>query len=127
MSESDEPQSNEALEALREKIDAVDRQLVELINQRAQHVVEVGNLKRGSNVPIYAPHREAAVLKKIQSFNEGPIHDRTLEAVYRELMSGSLRSNNRCGLAISAPSERSVIWPRPNNSVPVSRLKICVK
>ena len=89
MSEADEPQSNEPLEALRKKIDAIDHQLVDLINQRAKLVVEVGNLKRGTNVPIYAPHREAAVLKKIQSFNEGPIHDRTLEAVYRELMSGS--------------------------------------
>ena len=89
MSEADEPKSNEALEALRKKIDVIDRQLVDLINQRANLVVEVGNLKRGTGVPIYAPHREAAVLKKIQSFNDGPIHDRTLEAVYRELMSGS--------------------------------------
>lgn len=90
MSQTDDPPiTNEALERLREKIDAVDRQLVDLINQRAKYVVEVGNLKRGTNVPIYAPHREAAVLRKIQSFNDGPIHDRTLEAVYRELMSGS--------------------------------------
>lgn len=89
MSQAEQPETTEALEALRQKIDNVDRQLVALINQRANFVVEVGNLKRGSNVPIYAPHREAAVLKKVQSFNEGPIHDRTLEAVYRELMSGS--------------------------------------
>lgn len=87
--EEDKPQTTEELEVLRGKIDSVDRQLVDLINQRAKHVVEVGNLKRGSGVPIYAPHREAAVLKKIQSFNTGPIQDNTLEAVYRELMSGS--------------------------------------
>ena len=90
MSQDDEPPvTNPDLENLREKIDDVDHKLVDLINQRAKYVVEVGDLKRGNNVPIYAPHREAAVLRKIQSFNDGPIHDRTLEAVYRELMSGS--------------------------------------
>lgn len=80
---------DDILQDLREKIDAVDRQLVKLINERAGYVVEVGNRKRGSGVPIYAPHREKAVLDKIQSLNDGPIQDRTLEAIYRELMSGS--------------------------------------
>ena len=57
MSQADDaPVTNEALETLRDKIDAIDRQLVDLINQRANCVVEVGNLKRGTNVPIYAPH-----------------------------------------------------------------------
>jgi chorismate mutase/prephenate dehydratase len=81
--------NDDHLQDLREKIDAVDRQLVELINKRAEYVVEVGNRKRGSGTPIYAPHREKAVLDKIQNYNKGPILDRTLEGVYRELMSGS--------------------------------------
>ena len=61
----------------------------ELVNQRAGLVIEVGEFKRQSDVPIYAPHREAAVLKKIKALNSGPLPDATLEAVYRELMSGS--------------------------------------
>ncbi len=77
------------LEEFRNGIDKIDRQLVDLINQRAKLVVEVGNHKRAKGVPIYAPHRESAVLAKIQGFNEGPIGNATLEAVYRELMSGS--------------------------------------
>ena len=81
--------NDDNLEDLRDKIDAVDQKLVELINQRAEYVVEVGNRKRGSGTPIYAPHREKAVLDKIQNYNQGPILDRTLEGIYRELMSGS--------------------------------------
>ena len=77
------------LDDLRTRIDEVDQQLVDLINQRAKLVVKIGDHKRASGVPIYAPHREAAVLEKIQRLNQGPISNVTLEAVYRELMSGS--------------------------------------
>ena len=82
-------ESQQSLDDLRVKIDDVDRRLVDLINERARLVVDIGQIKRGSGIPIYAPHREAAVLEKIRSLNEGPISDRTIEAVYRELMSGS--------------------------------------
>lgn len=80
---------NPRLEELRNQIDTIDKQLIDLINERARQVVEVGQLKRETGIPIYAPHREAAVLKKVIGFNDGPIQDRTIEAVYRELMSGS--------------------------------------
>ena len=46
------------LEALRVRIDALDKKLVELLNERAAIVVEVGELKRAKGIPIYAPHRE---------------------------------------------------------------------
>ncbi|MEZ6094188.1 MAG: prephenate dehydratase [Pirellulaceae bacterium] len=77
------------LNELRLKIDELDAQLIELINERARHVVEVGNLKRAEGIPIYAPHRESEVLGRITARNQGPISNRTLEAIYRELMSGS--------------------------------------
>lgn len=78
-----------SLEDLRKKIDALDEQLVELINQRAQIVVEVGKLKAAGAAPIYAPDREKAVLDKIARNNKGPLPDKTLAAVWREIMSGS--------------------------------------
>ena len=81
--------SNDDLEQLRVNIDRIDRELIALINERAKQVVEVGRIKRKAGIPIYAPHREAAVLKKVMGLNEGPIQNRTIEAVYRELMSGS--------------------------------------
>ena len=84
------PQKNpEDLSALRAAIDRLDRRLVDLINQRSRLVVQVGKQKRASGVPIYAPHREAEVLSKVLGHNAGPLADRTIEAIYRELMSGS--------------------------------------
>ena len=61
--EQKEPINNKALAELRDKIDEVDRQIVQLLNTRAKLVVDVGKLKRGKDIPIYAPHREQAVLK----------------------------------------------------------------
>jgi len=78
-----------SLEELRKKIDAIDEKLVELINERARVVVEVGKLKQAGADPIYVPHREKAVLDKIAELNKGPLPDKTMQAIWRELMSGS--------------------------------------
>ncbi|MEZ6235703.1 MAG: prephenate dehydratase [Phycisphaerales bacterium] len=83
------PGGEARLGELRERIDAVDSRLVELLNERASLVVDVGRVKRGSDIPVYAPHREAEVLGRAIAMNHGPLPDRTIEAIYRELMSGS--------------------------------------
>jgi chorismate mutase/prephenate dehydratase len=77
------------LEILRKQIDALDAQIVALLNDRARVVVDIGKLKQQNKTPIYAPDREKAVLEKVRQLNRGPLPDRCLEAVYRELMSGS--------------------------------------
>lgn len=89
---ADEPAksgSDAALASLRRRIDELDARLVALLNERARIVVEVGRRKRVSSASIYAPHREAEVLKRAMDLNEGPLPPRTIEAIYRELMSGS--------------------------------------
>lgn len=90
---SKQPSSTEKhhprLEELRQRIDHIDHELVRLLNERATHVVEVGELKRGTGTPIYAPHRERAVIDRVLKANSGPLSDRTIEAVWREIMSGS--------------------------------------
>lgn len=88
-SESESDSQSGALSELREKIDALDTQLVKLLNDRAKLVVKVGNRKRKEGTPIYAPHREAEVLGRALRINRGPLPDRTIEGVFRELMSGS--------------------------------------
>jgi chorismate mutase / prephenate dehydratase len=79
------------LEQLRKQIDLLDERLVALLNERAKVVVEIGKLKQRTkgSPPIYAPDRERAVLDKVMRANKGPLPDRCLLAIYRELMSGS--------------------------------------
>ena len=88
MAESEEKRPEDLLE-LRRKIDELDRKIVELLNERARVVVDVGKTKQADGTPIYAPDREQAVLKRIGDLSEGPLPSRTLQAIYRELMSGS--------------------------------------
>jgi chorismate mutase/prephenate dehydratase len=78
-----------SLENLRKRIDEIDYQLVQLLNERARVVVEIGKLKNKTDKPIYAPDREKEVLAKIAQANKGPLPDRCLVAIWRELMSGS--------------------------------------
>ena len=77
------------LAALRQRIDDLDKKIVELLNERAGVVVEIGKAKQVNGTPIYAPDREQAVLRRIAEYNKGPLPQRTLQAIYRELMSGS--------------------------------------
>lgn len=81
--------SEAALAPLRERIDALDQKLVELLNERAKVVVEVGHIKRADRSPIYVPDRERRVLEQVRSYNKGPLPNKCIDAVWRELMSGS--------------------------------------
>jgi len=78
-----------SIEELRKQIDKIDGELVELLNERARVVVDIGKLKNKSDNPVYAPDREKQVLKRIAKVNKGPLPDRCLMAIWRELMSGS--------------------------------------
>src|SRR5258707_15700605 len=83
------PGPDQPLDEFRKRIDALDEQIVALLNDRARVVVEIGKLKQQNKTPIYAPDREKMILEKVRQLNHGPLADRCLEAVYPELMSGS--------------------------------------
>jgi chorismate mutase/prephenate dehydratase len=92
MSDANEETPPIALEVLRSRIDSLDQALIEVLGERAKLVVEVGRTKRLDGTPIYAPDREKRVLERaLQRHHEadGSLPDRTIEAIYRELMSGS--------------------------------------
>ena len=77
------------LDELRKLIDSVDARLVELMAERARIVQEVGLSKRSTGTSVYVPHREREVIERAVSRNPGPLSSRTIEAVFREIMSGS--------------------------------------
>ncbi|MFC1793295.1 prephenate dehydratase [Planctomycetota bacterium] len=77
------------IEELRKRIDELDNQLVKLLNERARVVVDIGKLKNKTDKPVYAPDREKDVFARITKANDGPLPDKCLIAIWRELMSGS--------------------------------------
>jgi len=79
------------LSKIRNEIDKIDQQIVELLNLRYKQVEQVGNWKKKNGSPIYIPEREKALLGKICKNNQGPMTDDILRAIYREIMSGALK------------------------------------
>jgi chorismate mutase / prephenate dehydratase len=92
-----------SLEDLRKKIDELDGQIVELVNERARVAQQVGATKSESGAAFYAPSREGQVYARITEHNEGPLSDICLRAVYREVISGCL--------ALESPLEVAYLGP----------------
>ncbi len=92
-----------ALSEHRQAIDKLDWQIVKLLNERMQHVIEIGRLKKASGQEIYAPHREQAVLKRVSRLNKGPLADEAVRAIFREVMSGALAAEKPMSIAYLGP------------------------
>ncbi len=90
---------------LRERIDAVDREIVRLLNERCRLVCEVGEWKREKRLPIYVPERERELLDKLAAVNTGPLEPESLVAIYREIMSAAIKLEQSLSIGCTAPPE----------------------
>ncbi len=70
----------------RERIDGIDQQLIDLLNERIQCAQEIGRIKKAAGKPIRDAERERIVLAKIKAYNQGPMKDEALEMLYRLLI-----------------------------------------
>jgi chorismate mutase/prephenate dehydratase len=91
------------LAELRKKIDELDRQIVQLINERYTTVLDIGHWKKSNSSAIYVPEREKALIEKLQKLNEGPMQDNVLKAIYREIMSGALALEHPLRISFLGP------------------------
>lgn len=91
------------LQQLRQKIDALDGKIVDLLNQRAKITLSIGHHKLKNNASIYAPAREKQVLERLKALNKGPMNREALEAIYREIMSASLALEKSLRIAYLGP------------------------
>jgi chorismate mutase/prephenate dehydratase len=82
--------SDQNLNPHRETIDRIDRELVALLSERARAAQAIGAAKVRDGGSIFVPHREQAVFDRVCGHNNGPLPDRVLRAIWREIMSGSL-------------------------------------
>jgi chorismate mutase/prephenate dehydratase len=79
--------ANQDLLKLRDKIDAVDRELLDLLNKRASLAQEVGELKKREGSVVFRPEREAQVIDGLKSRNPGPLKTDSVAPIWREIMS----------------------------------------
>ena len=78
---------NPELLALRTRIDAVDRELLDLLNRRAHLAQEVGEVKKREGSVAFRPEREAQVIDSLKTVNAGPLKSDSVAPIWREIMS----------------------------------------
>ena len=70
----------------RARIDQVDRELVDLINERLGYALEIGKIKRVEGLEVYDPKREADLLQKLQEYNVGPMRDNEVFDIFSRII-----------------------------------------
>lgn len=82
--------SNHELDALRERVDEINLQILKLINERGRLVQEIGKAKEAQGVNRYDPVRERKMLDMIKEHNDGPFEDSTLQHIFKEIFKAAL-------------------------------------
>jgi chorismate mutase/prephenate dehydratase len=93
-----------SLDDWRSRINDLDNQILNLLNQRAEAALQIGDLKRRQDLPSYAPEREAEIVARLTASNPGPLPADTVRAVWREILSGCR--------ALEAPLTIAYLGPR---------------
>lgn len=73
----------------REKIDAVDAELLQLLNRRAGYTVAIGHIKRAHDMPIYDPKREKQILQALAAKNPGPLSESAIQRLFERIIDES--------------------------------------
>ncbi len=93
------------LDELRAKIDSLDARIIEALNERAKAAQAIGELKRNTNAPIYVPEREKTVFSKLAQCNVGPLDDKAIQSIYREIISAIRALEKPTSVAFLGPKD----------------------
>jgi chorismate mutase len=74
------------IEQHRQKIDAIDEQIVTLLNERALQSLQIRDLKPEVHMGLYDPRREEEILEKVSAYNKGPLFNDNLRDIYTTIL-----------------------------------------
>ena len=95
------------LHGWRQRIDEIDRKLVELLNERSECALEIGRLKVEANLPLYQPEREKEVLQNAESHNPGPLSDAAIRRLFERIIDEA-RSAERSAMHADAAAKKNL-------------------
>jgi chorismate mutase len=81
----------DGIDRWRERIDAVDRKIVELLNERSRCALEIGSHKSRLGLPIYDPAREQDIVRQAVAGNTGPLEDAAIRRLFERILDESRR------------------------------------
>ena len=79
------------IDALRQRIDEIDAELVRLLNARAECALAVGRAKKAAGLDLYQPERESDVLSHVQQINGGPLDDAAVKRLFERIIDEARR------------------------------------
>jgi prephenate dehydratase/chorismate mutase len=88
----------------RGEIDAIDRELLRLLNKRAEIALRVGAAKAAGETPLCDPNREKEVLSRLRQENEGPFDERSIDNIFQRIIDESLQLQQK---TFQKPAENS--------------------
>ncbi|NOX20547.1 MAG: prephenate dehydratase [Nitrospirae bacterium] len=91
------------LKKLRKEIDRIDEEILNLLNKRAEIVLQIAEEKRKKNQRFYVPHREHEILERLRRLNKGPFPNDALRIIFREIISASLSLEEPLKVACLGP------------------------
>ena len=91
------------LEKLRKEIDAIDMEILRLLNQRARLAIDIGKIKKEEKLSTHVPQREREIYERLERENKGPFPNEALRVVFREIMSASLSLEQPLRVAYFGP------------------------
>ena len=94
---------SDQLKRLRDKIDTIDDRILELLNERARLVIEIGHIKTRNRQEYYSPERERQIYERLKRNNTGPIPDSAVRNIFREIISASLSLEKPLKIAFLGP------------------------
>ena len=80
------PEAKEHLLELRQKIDKVDLELLNALNQRAKLVMEVGKIKQKEQIEVLDKDREVVLMKRLSEHNTGPLDEEMLQDLFQSII-----------------------------------------
>lgn len=102
----DKNKINQKLLAIRNKIDSIDEQVLDLLSKRAKCAEQVSETKREAGEKqlwFYRPEREAQILNRMSELNNGPLANERITAIYREIISSCLALEQNIKVAFLGP------------------------
>ncbi len=90
--------------SLRAQIDALDRELLALLNRRAGLALQVGEIKKREGSAVFRPEREAQVIDGLKAENRGPLPNESVAPIWREIMSASRSLETPLRIAYLGPA-----------------------
>jgi len=91
------------LKQLRNKIDQIDEQILELLNKRAEVVLEIAKVKTDQKIRFHNPERERQIIDRLLRLNKGPFPNDALKVIFREILSASLSLEEPLKVACLGP------------------------